>query len=208
MIPSKALRFNKNHAFLQHKSKHPIRSESLHSAIPSQFTSDKSIHYIASPRSSAKHHSTGAMHSSLSLASLAAVSVILAPTTALGINCRGSGLCPRASWNDQSSETVVQVLRDAIWADSDDNSTTYGNGDHIICVSQSQTITLSAGISTRAESEAGGSSGGVGVPSVSGSFSLSGSIGKLNGSSYIASASTHRRQKHKPQHGASSPSDH
>ena len=66
-------------------------------------------------------------------------------TSALGINCRGSGLCPRASWNNQNSVSVIQVLRDVVWASSKSNDTTYASGDHIICLSQSQTITVSAG---------------------------------------------------------------
>ncbi|KAL9073621.1 MAG: hypothetical protein Q9161_002863 [Pseudevernia consocians] len=96
-------------------------------------------------------------------------------TTALGINCRGSGLCPRATWNDKSSETVVQALRDAIWTDADTNSTTYSNGDYIICVSQSQAITVGGSVSAGASTGGEGATGNVGV---SGTFSLSGSIGE------------------------------
>ncbi len=58
------------------------------------------------------------------------------------------------TWNDKSSETVVQALHDAIWTDTDANSTTYSNRAHMICVSQSQSITVGT----------------------SGTFSLSGSI--------------------------------
>ena len=63
--------------------------------------------------------------------------------TALGINCRGSGLCPRASWNNKLQVSVIQGLRDFVWASPKPNSTTYKSGDHIICVSQNQPITIS-----------------------------------------------------------------
>ncbi|KAL6716701.1 hypothetical protein ACLMJK_006269 [Lecanora helva] len=115
------------------------------------------------------------MHSYLSFAPLATLPLLAPAVTALGINCRGSGLCPRASWNDASAESVVQVLRDAVWADTADNSTAYGNKDHIICVSQHQPVTVGGGIN------AGVSSGGEGPTAnagVSGTFSLSGSIGE------------------------------
>lgn len=62
----------------------------------------------------------------------------------LGINCRGSGLCPRASWNNQQSVSVIQVLRDAVWASPKSNSTTCPFGAHVICVTQSQPISVGA----------------------------------------------------------------
>ncbi|KAI0880877.1 killer toxin [Annulohypoxylon maeteangense] len=63
--------------------------------------------------------------------------------SALGINCRGSGLCPRATWNNDVS--VIQLLRDAVYAAPNPLSTSYKSGDHVICVSQSQKITIDAG---------------------------------------------------------------
>ena len=81
--------------------------------------------------------------------------------SALGINCRGSGLCPRASWNNNSPESVIQILRDAVWDSALPNSTSYNSGDHIICVSQSQPITIGVGAD---------------VDGLSGTFGLSGSI--------------------------------
>ncbi|MCJ1393622.1 hypothetical protein MMC18_006497, partial [Xylographa bjoerkii] len=71
------------------------------------------------------------------------LSILSGRTLGLGINCRGSDLCPHATWNNQASESVIRVLRDAVWDSTLDNSTRYRNGDHIICVSQTQNVTLS-----------------------------------------------------------------
>ncbi|KAI1088038.1 hypothetical protein F5B19DRAFT_30263 [Rostrohypoxylon terebratum] len=65
--------------------------------------------------------------------------------SALGINCRGSGLCPRASWNNDAPVSVMQLLRDAVYAAPNPLSTGYKSGDHVICVSQSQKITIDVG---------------------------------------------------------------
>ncbi|CAD6594572.1 MAG: hypothetical protein ASARMPREDX12_000258 [Alectoria sarmentosa] len=119
------------------------------------------------------------MHYSKPVLSISALPLLFnTAATALGINCRGSGLCPRASWNDKSSETIVQALRDAIWTDADLNSTTYNNGDHIICVSESQTITVGGSVSAGVTSGAGPEGGATGTVGASGTFSLSGSIGE------------------------------
>ncbi|KAM0794289.1 hypothetical protein BDR22DRAFT_895303 [Usnea florida] len=119
------------------------------------------------------------MHYSNSIISITALPLLFTTaTTALGINCRGSGLCPRATWNDKSSETIVQALRDAIWTDADANTTTYNNGDHIICVSQSQAITVGGGVTAGVTSGAGPDGGPTANAGVSGTFSLSGSIGE------------------------------
>ena len=76
--------------------------------------------------------------------------------SALGINCRGSALCPRASWNNPNSESIIQILHDVIHVYPGSNSTTYDSGDHIICLSQSQPIGIGIGIDGVA---AGGSIG-------------------------------------------------
>lgn len=102
---------------------------------------------------------------SLGLSTLSTLSTILISTpgaSALGINCRGSGLCDRASLSSGSGK-IIQILRDAVWAANIDNSTTYNDGDHIICISQTDTVTLSGG----ADAEYGGASG---------SFELSGDV--------------------------------
>ena len=75
--------------------------------------------------------------------------------TALGINCRGSGLCDRATLNNQASVGIIQLLRDIIYASSTSNNTAYASGDHVICLSQSQNITFDLGL------EIDGISGGV-----------------------------------------------
>ena len=97
---------------------------------------------------------------------LIAISVQILPVLAfgtMGINCQGSGLCPRASWNNQNSASVVQVLRDVVWASTKSNSTSYPSGAHIICLSQSQPITVTVGPA-------------IGGVSVGGTISGSGSI--------------------------------
>lgn len=121
----------------------------------------------------------------------------------LGINCRGSGLCPRASWNNKgkSSSTahrslqslrlivsgtmsIMQGLYQATKVAKKPDSTTYKSGDHVICVSQNQPITVGA----TGSFTGGGGGGGGGKPvearaaepqvNVGGSVSLSGSIGE------------------------------
>ena len=94
---------------------------------------------------------------------LTCVITLLPLTTSLGINCRGSGLCPLASWDDKSPEHITQVLHDAVWASPKPNSTLYPSGSHIICVSVAQSITLS------------GAAGYQGT--ATGTFALSGEIG-------------------------------
>ena len=91
-------------------------------------------------------------------------------TTALGINCRGSGMCHLASFQNRSRLRITQGLRDAVWDSARSNSTTYGNGDHIICVSQFQQITFTG------EDENGGGAEGV-TQSMTSQLSLSGALG-------------------------------
>ncbi|KAI0905461.1 hypothetical protein F4823DRAFT_632725 [Ustulina deusta] len=81
----------------------------------------------------------------------------------LGINCRGSGLCPRASWNNVADVSIIQLLRDAVYAASAPLSTTgYENGDHVICVSQSQQITIEVGFELDGIGESVGLTGSLG----------------------------------------------
>ena len=91
-------------------------------------------------------------------------------TSALGINCRGSGMCTIASWENKARERITQVLRDAIYNSPKPANTTYGNGDHIICVSQFQQITLTNG------GEQGVEADGV-TKTLTSSIGLSGAIG-------------------------------
>jgi len=110
------------------------------------------------------------MYIPTTVATILAIVTLIPTSLALGINCRGSGLCGLASFENKSPERVTQVLRDAVWDSKKDNSTTYANGDHIICVSQSQSITL-GGSSALGISEAGVTG------TDTGTFSLTGSIG-------------------------------
>jgi hypothetical protein len=45
----------------------------------------------------------------------------------------------------KAPESIIQLLRDAVYAAPAPLSTTYNSGDHVICVSQSQQITIEAG---------------------------------------------------------------
>ena len=70
------------------------------------------------------------MHtSSLLLLGVTTLATLLDRSAALGINCRGSALCPRATMSSSSGK-IVQILRDAVWASQKDNSTTYAEGAH------------------------------------------------------------------------------
>ena len=70
-------------------------------------------------------------------------SLLAGAASALGINCRGSGLCPLATWDNQSPLPVMQILRDALYQSKAPDSTPYNGGDHVICVSNTLTINLS-----------------------------------------------------------------
>ncbi|KAI9705854.1 MAG: hypothetical protein M1836_005260 [Candelina mexicana] len=85
----------------------------------------------------------------------------LGPRKPLGINCRGSGACPIATWQNSNSNSIIQILRNVVRQSSKDPATTYQSGDHVVCVSSSQPVTVSAG----ADTEGAG-----------GEFSLSGTI--------------------------------
>ena len=113
------------------------------------------------------------MLSPVSITGLTGLSALLGLATSLGINCRGSGLCRLASWDNPNSESIAQGLRDALWASTDDNSTTFSNGDHVICVSESQPI--SVGITASAQAS-GGKDGATAGGSVGASLTLSGTI--------------------------------
>lgn len=79
------------------------------------------------------------------ISALVAFFSVLDSSAALGINCRGSGLCPRAGWDNQGVGSVMQGLRDALYTANISDSTFYNEGDHVICVSQSQKITITPG---------------------------------------------------------------
>lgn len=90
-------------------------------------------------------------------------------SAALGINCQGSGLCPLASYERANSTSLLQGLRDGIWASNLPNSTTYNSDDHVICVSEGLSITvgITAGVSAPVP----------GSPTVSTSLSSNGKFG-------------------------------
>ncbi|KAI0172685.1 hypothetical protein GGR52DRAFT_572509 [Hypoxylon sp. FL1284] len=79
----------------------------------------------------------------------------------LGINCRGSGLCPLATIENHSGTRIVQLWHDLLHATDKDPNTVYNSGDHIVCIGTSATITVDASVS----GEVDGISGDVGLSS-------------------------------------------
>jgi len=79
---------------------------------------------------------------------------------ALGINCRGSGLCPLATLENHSGVRILQLWHDILAATDKDPNTVYNSGDHIVCVGTSVSITV-------------GASAGAEVEGISGEISLS-----------------------------------
>ncbi|OTB01348.1 hypothetical protein M426DRAFT_14510 [Hypoxylon sp. CI-4A] len=74
---------------------------------------------------------------------------------ALGINCRGSGLCDLATLENHSGVRIVQLWHDLLKATDKDPDTTYNDGDHIVCVGTSATITVGASASAEVEGISG-----------------------------------------------------
>lgn len=105
-----------------------------------------------------------AMHPPTAFASLLLLTLTVTTTTvsALGLNCRGSALCSLARFENKNPESILQVLRDAIHATSKSpTTTTYAEGEHIVCVSSSESITLGSDFSNGVDaSGASESSGG------------------------------------------------
>ena len=79
------------------------------------------------------------MHSSIMLTTLLAFT---SPISALGLNCRGSSLCSLARLENKSSSFIIQILRDAIYATTKPSTTTYSEGQHIVCISSAESLTL------------------------------------------------------------------
>ncbi|MCJ1463958.1 hypothetical protein MMC07_002568 [Pseudocyphellaria aurata] len=103
------------------------------------------------------------MHRLTFLAGLVALATSFGMVSSFGFvtRCHGSVICNLAAWSNDTPESIVEILRDAVWASTKDNSTVYNSGDHIICVGANQPITIGAG---------------AGYKGVSGTFSLSGDI--------------------------------
>lgn len=102
---------------------------------------------------------------SLTLAFLA----FLQPALTLGINCRGSGVCPLAGFENDGDVSVLQGLRDAMYSvpnSTVSGSTIYADGDHVICVSSSIKISISVGVSAKGVSGKIGLNGKLGIGGV------------------------------------------
>jgi hypothetical protein len=79
---------------------------------------------------------------------LAAIALAIPLASSLGINCRGSGVCPLATFfagAQSQGQDIVQGLRDALDRTTLPNTTTYGNGEHIVCVGTTIPISISIG---------------------------------------------------------------
>lgn len=70
---------------------------------------------------------------------------------ALGINCRGSGLCGLATIENTSGVSIMQLWHDVLAATDKSDDTVYDAGDHIVCISTSVTITVGASASSSVE---------------------------------------------------------
>ncbi|KAK6072578.1 hypothetical protein SCUP234_09128 [Seiridium cupressi] len=70
---------------------------------------------------------------------------------ALGINCRGSGLCDLATLENHSGVRIVQLWHDVLQATDKDPNTVYNSGDHIVCIGTSVSITVGASVSGEVE---------------------------------------------------------
>ncbi|KAI1764375.1 hypothetical protein GGR53DRAFT_466358 [Hypoxylon sp. FL1150] len=74
---------------------------------------------------------------------------------ALGINCRGSGLCGLATIENHSGTNILQLWHDVLAATDKDSSTVYNAGDHVVCIGTSATITVGASVSAEADGLSG-----------------------------------------------------
>ncbi|MCJ1463960.1 hypothetical protein MMC07_002570 [Pseudocyphellaria aurata] len=86
------------------------------------------------------------MHAFTFFAGLGALATSFRTVSAVGISCRGSALCELATFDNSNLDTIVQLLRDAVWASSKDNSTVYNSGEHIVCVGVNQPISIIPGV--------------------------------------------------------------
>lgn len=101
------------------------------------------------------------MHPSTAFTSLLALLIIAITTTsttvtALGLNCRGSGLCPLAKFENKHPETIVQILRNAIYATTKPLNTTYTEGQHIVCISSSESFSVGSDVTGGADGDSAG----------------------------------------------------
>ncbi|KAI2623960.1 hypothetical protein GGS26DRAFT_215617 [Hypomontagnella submonticulosa] len=70
---------------------------------------------------------------------------------ALGINCRGSGLCDFATLVNKSGVRIVQLWHDVLAATDKDPNTVYNSGEHIVCIGTAASITVGASVSAEFE---------------------------------------------------------
>ncbi|KAI2618186.1 hypothetical protein GGR54DRAFT_640754 [Hypoxylon sp. NC1633] len=75
---------------------------------------------------------------------------------ALGINCRGSGLCDLATLENSSGTRILQTWHDVLAATDIDENTTFNSGDHIVCIGTQVSVTVGASVSAEVEGGAGG----------------------------------------------------
>ncbi|KAF3762928.1 killer toxin [Cryphonectria parasitica EP155] len=98
---------------------------------------------------------------SLKTALLLSATSLISTGSALGINCRGSGLCTFATIENHSGTNIVQLWHDVLNTTTVDGGTTYSNGDHVVCIGSSASITVGADVGA----EFGGASGSLSLSS-------------------------------------------
>lgn len=72
--------------------------------------------------------------------------VFIQTASSLGINCRGSGVCPLATFfagAQNKGTAIIEGLRDGLDRTTLPVSTTYSNGQHIVCVGSDLPISIS-----------------------------------------------------------------
>lgn len=70
---------------------------------------------------------------------------------ALGINCRGSGLCGLATLENHSGVRILQLWHDILKATDKDPNTVYNSGEHITCIGTTVSLTVGASVSAEME---------------------------------------------------------
>ncbi|KAI8635120.1 Kp4-domain-containing protein [Xylariaceae sp. FL1651] len=75
---------------------------------------------------------------------------------ALGINCRGSGLCGLATLENHSGVRILQLWHDVLAATDKDPNTVYNAGDHVVASAEMDGIDGKLSLKTEASIGTGG----------------------------------------------------
>jgi hypothetical protein len=77
---------------------------------------------------------------------LSTIAALFQTASSLGINCRGSGVCPLATFfsgAQNKGTAIIQGLRSALDQTTLPDTTEYSNGQHIVCVGSDLPISIS-----------------------------------------------------------------